>query len=627
MKKKKIPKTPQKYKNLKSNKNKTGYRGRGNINRREKTFSVLLVNMRGYKSKERSLMNLIKKVQPSCVTLNETQLAGRAKVSLAPYTSWTKNRATKGGGGVATAVSERFKNCSVSAGEGEGEDEFLVTRVECFRPALCIINCYGEQRKTSKDEVEKKWRRLRDVMEGVRARNELCLLIGDLNKLVGTGALGIPGNSPEISLGGKLLRELLATGNWSLVNGLAPDIVIGGPFTRKDPATGNLSCLDLCVVSCELLPYVHNLVIDSGREMAVARAVKMGKTFKMVYSDHFTCLLTFTNLPRRKEAKKEKKVVWNLAKEGGWDQYKVLTDVYSEALRKVIETDNTVEEKMNKFEKIHDKIKYKAFGKVTIGGKLTNKSEDFVDVLKEGEQAEALFEEQVRKANDAIEDIKKLKIPKAGKIWEIRKEVLGGKKACLEATAIIHPESGKLVVSRREIKEISLEYCKSTLRNNVPSEDYHEHIQSKIQKVKVKVSEGGGESKINRDTFNCVLAKFKKSGKKNYDFLVKSGKQFQEVVFKFCLEMIEKETFPSSFKQTTLHMIFKGGQGRRHNLADNRFIHSKPWWPRLAEGLIVEEGLKQPLVEGSSVYQIGGQPGHRSEEHLCEDRSRTERVR
>jgi hypothetical protein len=277
-------------------------------------------------------MKIIKKVKPSCVAINETLLAGRSKVSLPPYISWTKNRAGKGGGGVATAVSQSFKNSSVSVGEGEGEDEFLVTRVESFHPALCIINCYGEQRKTSKNEVEEKWRRLRDVMEAARARKELCLLIGDQNKLVGNGRLGVPGNSPEISLGGKLLRDLLDTGNWCLVNGLGPKVVKGGPFTREDPATGNLSCLDLCVVSRELLPYVDNLVIDSKREMAVARAVKMGKKFKMVYSDHFTCLLTFNNLPRRQEAKETKQVVWNLAKEGGWDQYKILSDLYSEAL-------------------------------------------------------------------------------------------------------------------------------------------------------------------------------------------------------------------------------------------------------------------------------------------------------
>ena len=102
--------------------------------------------------------------------------------------------------------------------------------------------------------------------------------------------------------------------------------------------------------------------------------------------------------------------------------------------------------------------------------------------------------------------------------------------------------------------------------------------------------------------------------KRNYDFLVKSSKSFQNAVYKFSKQMFEKEEFPDIFKETTLHMIFKGGQGRRHNLTDNRFIHSKFWFPRVAEGPIVVEGLKSALIEGSSRYQIGGQPGHRAEE-------------
>ena len=65
-----------------------------------------------------------------------------------------------------------------------------------------------------------------------------------------------------------------------------------------------------------------------------------------------------------------------------------------------------------------------------------------------------------------------------------------------------------------------------------------------------------------------------------------------------------------------MHMIFKGGNGRKHILSDNRFVHSKFWFPRTVEGLVVIGGLKEPLVEGSSIYQIGGQPGHRSEEHV-----------
>ena len=92
--------------------------------------------------------------------------------------------------------------------------------------------------------------------------------------------------------------------------------------------------------------------------------------------------------------------------------------------------------------------------------------------------------------------------------------------------------------------------------------------------------------------------------------------------------MIEQEEFPISFQETTLHMIFKGGKkGKRENLSDNRFIHSKSWWPRTVEGLTVLGGLKEPLISNSSIYQIGGQPGHRSEELVFSVRSLIARQR
>ena len=93
---------------------------------------------------------------------------------------------------------------------------------------------------------------------------------------------------------------------------------------------------------------------------------------------------------------------------------------------------------------------------------------------------------------------------------------------------ILHPNSGELVVSRNIIREVSLEYCKSTLANNVPSEQFYEHIQSKIQKVKVKRSEEDGDSTIQRETFSCVLAKFKKSGKKIMIFWSSLEKSFKK---------------------------------------------------------------------------------------------------
>ena len=60
-------------------------------------------------------------------------------------------------------------------------------------------------------------------------------------------------------------------------------------------------------------------------------------------------------------------------------------------------------------------------------------------------------------------------------------------------------------------------------------------------------------------------------------------------------------------------MIYKG-KGGQEILSNNRFIHLKPWLPRVAESLVVGDGLKEPLITGSSIYQIGGQPFHRPEE-------------
>jgi hypothetical protein len=390
--------------------------------------------------------------------------------------------------------------------------------------------------------------------------------------------------------------------------------VRGGPFTRRDPATGGQSCLDLFVVSRELRPYVSSLVIDSGREMAVARAVRERGVAKLVYSDHYAGLLKFEGLPRRRREVKEKvEAKWNIAKPGGWNRYKVLTEEHSEQLERIVEGGNSIQEKMDKFEKVHNNIKFKAFGKVHIKKRETENTHNDSNVQRDV-KANELLEEQTKRAEKELEEIKTIGKCKVGKVWEAKKKIVNGKKAPIEATAIVHPKTGKLVVEREEIKNVTLKYCKDTLKSNEPEEGYEDEIRKKRYEVNKRLSETDGSFVIKKVTFDKVIEKFKKSNKRNYDFLIRSSESFQGVVFKLCQIMAAEETFPESFRNTTLHMIFKGGKGRREVLSDNRFIHSKPWLPRAAEACVVEEGLKGPLVEGSSMYQIGGQPGHRAEE-------------
>ena len=122
-------------------------------------------------------------------------------------------------------------------------------------------------------------------------------------------------------------------------------------------------------MSRELLPYVSKLTIDSGRKMAVSRATKKGSSYNLVFSDHYTCMLTLKDLPRRREGNEDKRVVWNLAKEGGWIKYAELTNAnnMAEELNKVINDDTkSTEEIHHKYSKALDKVKFRSFGKVTI---------------------------------------------------------------------------------------------------------------------------------------------------------------------------------------------------------------------------------------------------------------------
>ena len=77
----------------------------------------------------------------------------------------------------------------------------------------------------------------------IEKRNELILLIGDLNKKFGNDDLGMSGNHGKVTFGGELVRGLFASGKYMCMNNSSK--TEGGPFTRFDPVTQNrqIKCL------------------------------------------------------------------------------------------------------------------------------------------------------------------------------------------------------------------------------------------------------------------------------------------------------------------------------------------------------------------------------------------------
>ena len=94
------------------------YRGRGVQNRRKNLITVLLVNLRGYKSKANSLKKIVKQIRPSAVAMNETLLSGNMNVSLPPYTCWSKTDQKRGEGGLLRRCPNSLNTLQSGPGRG-----------------------------------------------------------------------------------------------------------------------------------------------------------------------------------------------------------------------------------------------------------------------------------------------------------------------------------------------------------------------------------------------------------------------------------------------------------------------------------------------------------------------------
>ena len=133
-----------------------------------------------------------------------------------------KKEGAGAGGGVATLIAKHLQNNTVKAGEGSEGDEYIITRLNHVRPAINIINIYGENEKRAGDKkILESWTRLNKDLDEIKERGELTLLMGDMNRAVGCDEYGVRGYKQQTSTGGDLLREqLLRNEEYVLLNNL-----------------------------------------------------------------------------------------------------------------------------------------------------------------------------------------------------------------------------------------------------------------------------------------------------------------------------------------------------------------------------------------------------------------------
>ena len=106
----------------------------------------MYANCRGIKGKKDSFNEIVEKINPDIIVLNETMYQNNERSRPKAYKSYTKNREGKSGGGIEILVRNSIENRTIIISEGTPEIEELTIRTESKKRTLNVISLYGKKK-------------------------------------------------------------------------------------------------------------------------------------------------------------------------------------------------------------------------------------------------------------------------------------------------------------------------------------------------------------------------------------------------------------------------------------------------------------------------------------------------
>ena len=201
------------------------------------------------------------------------------------------------------------------------------------------------------------------------------------------------------------------------------------PFTWVSRVDSSIqSCLDLVVLSANLLPFLTKMVVDTNQQYCPKRVGVRNNKSRVVKSDHHPIILSLENMPRSRN-KKPKSTRWNLSKPGGWEEYKKASDEIASEADKIIEDDKLSNKTvMKKFDCLQNKIKYKSFGKTKPMTKAATERRLEVRLkaatgMDDDAKVKEVMRKQFAEMEDQINNLKHCKYGRATNVFKIREQV------------------------------------------------------------------------------------------------------------------------------------------------------------------------------------------------------------
>ena len=535
------------------------------------------LNIRGLKSKIRSLVNIIEEIQPTIFSLTETHLAAEDEAEIDRYFEEEYkiyyNSRNKDGGGVLIGMQKRLKNISVVVEKNQEIEESLWIVMDNTKTALRIGAIYAPQEsRTSTEDYEKMYENLSKQILIAKQKDQKVLMMGDLNCKVGDR---IEGNTTEISKSGKNLLQLIKSNRLKILNETEK---CEGLWTRMDGKSK--SVLDYLIIDRTDEPAFTSMLIDEEGEYAPKRQEVNNKST----SDHNMIIARFNWMIDNETPKEAKKMVITtkgysrIKKEINerklskiWERnetFEVLYGEWKQEIDNIVNKNTTCIKKTNKRKSIKLMIRTKKHLKKE--AKKASKEKRYQLVGKIKLIDERINKEDQKQHQDKLEKVVEKLKHKNGlnvpNMWEIVKKI---KKKKEEPMTAIKSKDGKMIEDPEDIKARYLEHFVEILKNKPAETDLQKNqeelINTAFERI-LQIAEKKETILTTRDEVCGAVSELKrrkckdKTGWKN-EMILETGEDTIDSLHAMMNKMEKERYTPNQWSEMKIKAINKPGSG------------------------------------------------------------------
>ena len=319
-------------------------------------------NCAGIKNKKESLDNLISSLNVGILFLQETKLYSKGQLRIPNFAIFETNRSQSGGGGLVTAVHEKF-NPSLIQTEQDNPDVLIV---QCLISScnVSLINGYGPQEGDPISEKMKFFTCLETAIISAKLNGNLICSELDANSKVGME--NISTDPHHISANGQLLMDIVNRNELIVVNSTSKCF---GTITRlrRTKISEEKSVIDYFIVCSKFFELISSLEIDENRKYVLTKYSSRMGVKCLVKSDHNPLVCTL-NIKWDKRTKIERKEIFKLKDKEGLRMFNEITSNCPKLVQLSKHSSNFSNDAEQWMKKIND-IMHLSFKKIRISGK------------------------------------------------------------------------------------------------------------------------------------------------------------------------------------------------------------------------------------------------------------------